>query len=957
MSYPPPILQPTLPLEVHKRAWAKFNRKDESWMPLHRHLDDAACTAALLWDSWLPANDRRVIAACLGNDEQLARKVAILVAAGHDIGKHSIPFAIKAEPRKVEMEQAGADFLTPGFSKDDLKKSPHSHYSALSYRDWLTAKVEPTFAAVEAIQAILAGHHGAFPAKLEIDSPSNYSREEYLHWHAERLAMWDRASATAGLTEADLITLATKPLSQPAQMVLTGFLIMSDWIASNQTFFPLTDARTSQERAQDAINRLRFPRKWQPAADLDNQERFATSFSLPAGATARPVQQTTMEIVQSVNGPSLLLIEAPTGEGKTEAALVAAEILAARFGLSGVTMALPTCATADAMLPRLLAWLDNRLPEELHSSVVLSHGKAQFNEEYQSLFRQIDDDFGEIYDDDSVGTTPQQHGVQPHWWFTGRKTGTLSDFTIGTIDQVLFGALRSKHLALRHLGFASKVIILDEIHAADAYMSVYLDRIITWLGALGVPVVALSATLDPDRRAKMLQAYRSGAAHAASTSYRSREQKADAEKVKSQTSYPLISVANATGMESHPLAPSGRKQVFSIDFTGYNATDLVNAVIAKAQFGGCIAVVCNTVRRAQDMYDQIRSLVDADTEVILIHSRFLAFERRRIEKDLVSRLGPDAPNRPKRLIVVSTQVIEQSMDIDFDCMFSDIAPMDLLLQRAGRLHRHNRPSTARPAEFAQAVLHISGCAEPQYEKEPEVDPGTCLVYGASIILRTLRTLLEHGSTITSPDDVAPLVRATYADAPAYPAVWKTMWDDAEMAAALHADDQQQRAKTFLFPKPAKKALWSQKLGVLEAREENQGQAQVRDIEASLEVILIRTTDEGFRTVDFAPEFADQPLDFGAPLDDDLSRALARTTVSLPQWVLEGPLGEELLNALELDVFTEDEVYSLNRNKWLGGQLFLPVDQDLTAYLAGLTFTYSEDKGMDVKRSTPERDDE
>ena len=392
----------------------------------------------------------------------------------------------------------------------------------------------------------------------------------------------------------------------------------------------------------------------------------------------------------------------------------------------------------------------------------------------------------------------------------------------------------------------------------------------------------------------------------------------DTDKAKSQTSYPLISVAGAAGMEFYSLEPSGRRQVFMVEFI----EDVVEQVVGQSRFGGCIGVVCNTVRRAQEVYTEVSARVDV--EVVLIHSRFLAFERRRIEKDLVARLGPDAPDRPKSLIVVSTQVIEQSMDLDFDCMFSDLAPMDLLLQRAGRLHRHNRPRESRPAEFTTAMLYISGCTQPAPEEVPELDKGSCMVYGASILLRTLNTLLLHGSVITSPDDVAPLVRMTYDPDVTYPQAWANEWELAEEKAERLKYDKETRAQDFLFPAPTIDPLWVDS-GVLEARDDLHGQAQVRDIEDSLEVILIRNTDTGFRTLDFAPEHADEPIDFGFPLDDDFSRALARTTVSLPQWVLQGKLGKQLLDELEGEVLDESEVYSLLRNKWLSGQLFLPVD--------------------------------
>lgn len=181
----PPVAQP--PLSCRK-AWAKYNRKDQSWMPLYRHLDDAACTAAVLWDSWLPENARRIIAEPFGNGDdgmELARKLAIFVAAGHDIGKHSIPFATKAKPLRDEMALAGADFDTPQFSKDELKQSPHSHYSALSFKDWLKTKVtEPEMDAIYVIGIILAGHHGVYPTQPT--RSKIYNAEHDMHWYTER---------------------------------------------------------------------------------------------------------------------------------------------------------------------------------------------------------------------------------------------------------------------------------------------------------------------------------------------------------------------------------------------------------------------------------------------------------------------------------------------------------------------------------------------------------------------------------------------------------------------------------------------------------------------------------------------------------------------------------------------------------------------------------------------------
>ncbi len=198
----------------------------------------------------------------------------------------------------------------------------------------------------------------------------------------------------------------------------------------------------------------------------------------------------------------MMIIEAPMGEGKTEAALAVTEIFAARSGAGGCFIALPTMATGNAMFPRMLHWL-KRLPNKAGThSVFLAHSKAALNEEYTTLARQ---DNGRITDVDRDGTEGEwqprsDERVAPaqlvaHHWLRGRKKGMLSSFVTGTIDQLLFTGLKSRHLALRHLAMAGKVVVVDEAHAYDTYMNSYLDRVLSWLGAYGVPVVVLSATL------------------------------------------------------------------------------------------------------------------------------------------------------------------------------------------------------------------------------------------------------------------------------------------------------------------------------------------------------------------------------------------------------------------------------------------------------------------------------
>lgn len=945
-----PFIQDSPSVEEHKNAWAKYDRHSGGWLPLYRHLDDIACVAAALWDTWLTPNSKALICDSFDGDENFGRQVAVFLASGHDIGKCSSAFAIKVPECASRMTAAGAVFLT--LDNADIKSMPHGTVSALSLIDWLESQVQPEDCfAIESLSTIVGGHHGIFPSKVNLLNCFPYTREKETHWHKDRLLLWERAAKTAGFSQQDLVRLTKKPLSQTAQMTLCGFIIMSDWIASNTQWFPLDDYRSSKQRAEIAFASLHFPRPWLASPPIDDLELFQNSFSLQEGSAPRPVQKAAMELARKSESPCLILIEAPTGEGKTEAAFTAAEILASRFNLSGITIALPTCATSDAMFPRMLRWLENRLPSDKEASTVLCHGKAQYNEEYTGLFSKTSNEFSPIYGEEAENKA----SLIPHWWFSGRKTSALSDFTIGTIDQVLFGALRSRHLALRHLGFSSKVVILDEIHCADSYMSVYLDRILTWLGAMGTPVIALSATLDPKRRGELLSAYRAGACKNSRDPYKRHAAKSDLNAAYEQRGYPLISVSNSSEVTFSNPRPSGRTTQFNVKFLGSETSTLIGKILQLSGIGGCVGVVCNTVSRAQQVYEEVKQKITDDVEIVLLHSRFSAYDRRRIEKSIVERLGPNADNRPSKLVVVSTQVIEQSMDIDFDCMISDIAPMDLIFQRAGRLHRHHRPQNQRPLQHQLPTLYVSGCDAPTEEESPFVEKGSSFVYGQASLLRSLRVLQLHDRTIKSPDDVANFVRLSYSSSLTPPGSWMSVWEEANREAEEENKLRKIKAKQYLLPVPAiKEPVWEiDSLKPVEAREEIKGHAQVRDIEDSLDVILIEKATDHFQIPSWVPKYGNTKLDFHFPIPEEESKILAMCTVPLPQWVLKGKIGEALLDALELCVFSEEEVFNISKNKWLKEQLFLPLTPGHEATVAGLHFSYSTELGMKVTSANPE----
>ncbi|MGN1284014.1 MAG: DEAD/DEAH box helicase, partial [Candidatus Limosilactobacillus intestinavium] len=202
------------------------------------------------------------------------------------------------------------------------------------------------------------------------------------------------------------------------------------------------------------------------------------------------------QAISKIADPGIIIIEAGMGIGKTEIALTAVEQLSILSKTNGIFMGLPTQATSNAMFSRVDKWVDELAEEEnANIPIKLMHGKAQFNEENMKLPRA-----------ENVG---EQGAVVVNSWFPGKKS-MLADFSIGTIDHLLLMSLKQKHLFLRHLGISGKIVIIDEIHAYDAYMNSYLRQTLQWLGAYHIPVIALSATLPEKKRKELITSYYKG---------------------------------------------------------------------------------------------------------------------------------------------------------------------------------------------------------------------------------------------------------------------------------------------------------------------------------------------------------------------------------------------------------------------------------------------------------------
>lgn len=898
--------------------WAKFDRDTDESMPLWRHMADSGAVAGWLWDNQVPSALRRLIADALHGDEDLARRVLVWLASGHDLGKGAPAFAMQVPQLESRITRAGLRFQS--LSSAERYEVPHSLASFAILIDWLKERHGWTTRDAAWFAAVPGGHHGRFPSV----SPSRLAKVGSramgdAAWRSVQLELADYCANLAGLADDDFARLSELHLVQPAAVPLTGLVIFADWLASSPGLFPLQDPRSTHDRLRDGTRRLALPKLWAPHPTDDDDELFRLRFELPA---MRSVQASLLASIREVDEPELFIVESPTGEGKTAAALAGAEVLAARFGLGGLIFALPTRATSDAIFSEVHRWLARAMPAGESITVALAHGNAQFNDEFGELPRTAG-----IFDENG----PECGRAVAHWWLSGRgKSITLSSIVVGTIDQILIAGLVAKHAVLRHLGLAGKVVILDEVHAADPYMAQYLTRVLTWLGAYRVPVIALSATLPPGRRQLLLDAYNCGRGRNAAG--------------QQSQAYPLLTRTAEGGALSVEVAASSRRSEVIIEELPGDPEEIADAALAACVDGGHIVVVCNTVTRAQAVFRRLRAAaVSEGPELVLLHSRFLTPERVQRERLLRDELGPHSPRSAmRRLIVVATQVVEQSLDVDFDLMFSDIAPIDLLIQRAGRLHRHKRSDDQRPPSMQVPRLLITGFARVDGEA-PELDRGCRAVYGAAALLRAVSVLDEHRDAIgplRSPDDVATLVARGYADDLVPPPGWEGPWVLAERRQRELDVEKCKRADAFRLPPPAAASL--QGWDSASVADGEKGLAQVRDSDDAIEVVLVQRISGRLYGPSWVDELADRDVDLGTVIEDEIAQILARNTVRLPSYLGRGKTGDDIIEELE-----RNGVDCWQNSRWLRGMLPLVLDEDRRAVVAGHSIYYDTELGLVV----------
>ena len=916
----------TLSYEVRLFAGKTDPANSAYWLPLWMHLRDTAGIMVYLVQRWLPESVRQHI----GSDEETLTCVACFLGWVHDLGKASAAFQGPIMAHLPERRQRLENYTTLSYREQNRKYSRHALASEAILR-WLKCP--------NGLASVAGAHHGKPQTGKDVLDQlgdeeeegcweSNYWPEgEQKFWESCWRELFDYALQESGFSGVDELP----QLTIPAEILLTGLLIMADWIASNTQYFPLIPV---EEVGSDTLYPARVNRAWEALdltspwevqSDVTEPGAFAERFGFPPNE----VQRAMLEAVSRTQEPGIFILEAQMGVGKTEAALGAAEILAKRGGEGGIFFGLPTQATANGIFGRLLAWAEKQ-PDGLEHSIKLAHGMAELNETYIRLQQEtvrVEEDLEADPDAD-----PESR-VMVHQWFRGNKQGLLADFVIGTVDQLLMAALQQKHVMLRHLGLAGKVVVIDECHAYDAYMNCYLDRALTWLGRYKVPVILLSATLPAKRRVELVRAYLNG-------------RTAPDGLWQTCRGYPLLTWTDGKRVEQTtiPLETEPRR-VETFPLTEEQLTDTLRSALRE---GGCAGVIVNTVKKAQAIAARLRAELP-EFEVVVFHAQFLMPDRAAKEEALMKRIGKHStPEQRDKLIVVGTQVLEQSLDIDLDFLVTELCPMDLLLQRIGRLHRHEGRARPRPVAQARCAVLDTGT--------DEFDEGSKAVYGEWLLWRTRKFL---PTAITLPDDIAPLVQDVYG------------WEQADVLPRAERSEgmckayeftqaqRKERAQAYLVPQPKVHKKFKQ-LNTLDGWMQNVGahsdaaaRAAVRDGDPSVEVLVMQRRADG--SIHFLPwqengraVASDQP-----PQPEDALQ-IARQKLRLPAVFGKAWKVDEVIRELEADNRSCLAAWQLS--PLLHGELVLLLDENLTAHLADMELCYDRENGLTYQKEETDEGD-
>lgn len=631
------------------------------------------------------------------DNNKLSAKI-VFICAIHDIGKaHPIFQGRDAETleilRRKNLNQASFD-----------TRFRHEQYGANIF-DRLSAE-DVDIKNSDIISQIIRMHHQKEQKKnSDIDIIKIDDKEKAKKWRHIQKEIYDYIK---NVFHFDNLNLINKNISKSelfvVQNAILGIMITSDWIASNNYVF--------DNQPYKNIDEFLKSRKLQALKFLNNEGMIRQQipvmqdFKSAFGFNGRPVQNDVEKIVHK-NDIKCMLIESDCGSGKTEAALYAAAVLGNRSGLSGIYMGLPTGVSAEA--------IQNRVDEFL-----TSHGmrNTKLYTSKSMLLREPD--------------------KKPIWTDISRQR-LLTSSAVGTVDQVMTVARLARFESVRMNGLASKVLIIDEIHAYDTYMLAVIRGLLMICGELGVPVIMLSATLPISTKKGLLGVVGN-------------------RDMELHNGYPMISYVTKDGdvyeQVSNQYMPDKKISCKLLPILNNN-DEIARYAVDAVKDGGCECVIMNTVADAICVYDKIKEKKSDNCKIILYHSRMTINARDKKSREILKMCGKDRSERPERAIIVGTQVLEQSLDIDVDYMIIAICPIDLLFQRIGRYHRHGDEGTIRKR------VDVGNTVQVLIPADLSNYGGTEYVYEKCYLDATVDTIQEHNNHLLIPSGMPDMINYVY----------------------------------------------------------------------------------------------------------------------------------------------------------------------------------------------------
>ena len=739
---------------AYYQYWGKVEKDGSRYHLLPYHcLDVAAVGHTLLATTPSLCNKFSAITRL---DENILSRWLVLFLAFHDIGKFSETFQ-NVQPDLLEKLQAvrgeklytvrhdslGNLFFKIAFEEESLKFPGAPGLSFYEWQDVIMAMVRA-----------YTGHHGIPPQMrgpngLPLNFSTFFGEEDSV---AAVEFVQDSSAMLRGQPE-KFDYPSPYDLEDPmkkASWLIAGFAVLCDWIGSNSTWFPLCEepmkldkywenrAIPQAERAVREAGINRGIARTEPSG-------FAELF--PDIPLPTPLQ-TFVEKCPIGRSPQLFILEDLTGSGKTEAALLlAGRLMTAGCG-NGLFMALPTMATSNAMYDRLVKVYQKLFDNESNPSLVLAHGARHLSETFMAT----------IAGRGSNAADAESASAQCSSWLAdNRKKALLAEVGVGTIDQALLAVLPSRFQSLRLFGLASHILIVDEVHAYDPYMNKLLQNLLTFHAAIGGSAILLSATLPTRVRHAFISSFARGC-----DDTRHLEQRISA--------YPLATLySRENELQETPIEATPQRRCSVKVQLVAEESEAVQQIVEAANKGRCVCWIRNTVYDAVAGYESLNGRL-TEGGLMLFHARFAMGDRLDIESDVTAAFGRDSTARERcGKVLVATQVVEQSLDLDFDLLITDLAPMDLLIQRAGRLHRHRRdehgnPLSEGPDRREPPRMIILG---PLPDDTAEGDwyktffPKAAFVYPNHGCLWLTARLLSDKGELMMPDDAREMIEAVF----------------------------------------------------------------------------------------------------------------------------------------------------------------------------------------------------